>query len=148
MEVLESPQKLHGRGHGDVDSLVTVGRRFLDGRFSEALSPCMLTCAAQILATERCTPEDTELCRTLVSTAEAHKPIAAVRTLLGHQMLKTECPGVFADSVFYAIGTWFHLFSLRTCTMEKEVLYQFLSMMSELMQNNNGLTTYVHLISS
>lgn len=145
-DVMESPQKLQGCSHGDVDSLVLVGRYYLEGRALEALSPCMLTCAAQILATERCTPEDTELCRNLVLTAEAHKPIAAVRTLLGHQMLKAECPGVFADSIFYAVGTWCHLFSLRTCTMEKEVLYQFLSMMSELMQSSSGLAMCVRLI--
>lgn len=111
-----------------------------------ALSTCMLACAAQLLAIRNEGESDTDdTSRKLVLVAEPCSPIVAVTELLDHESLKADRPGVFAHAVFFAIGTWCHMFDLRPSIMEKTVLYQFLAMIGELLNStDDGLTMCAH----
>lgn len=139
MEALESPEASQGNDGSDVGALTEVARQLLQGPMPPALAPCMLACAAQLLAKASSSAVDAQLCSDLVLLAEASAPLHAINTLLEHNMLDTECPGVFADSMFHAVGIWCHVFSLRPSTMEQDVLYQFLDMLRTLIRKSEGL---------
>lgn len=144
VESFDPPTSRKETQSAHTDALIRLAAHFLDSPISDkpALAPCMLACAAQLLAGRTHEGPDTdETCRRLVLVAESCSPITAVQELLSHESLATECPGVFADAIFYTIGTWCRVFSLRPSTMEKVVLYQFLAMMSELLYINDGVLT-------
>eukprot|EP00892_Ulva_mutabilis_P002469 jgi/Ulvmu1/12222/UM086_0012.1 len=141
VESLEAPETAKHADADHTDAIIALSEHILISPLSEtpALAPCMLSCAAQLLARGSGVEADkAEICRKLVLAAETCSPIVAVNELLSHQALTAEHPGGFTDAIFYAIGSWCHVFPLKPSTMATDVLYEFLSVMSKLLCSNAG----------
>lgn len=124
-----------------VNAIQEVARHCIRASASHApaLGLFMLTCASQLLARQGATLIDVQICTDLILCAEASSPFDAINIMLCHESLQAERPGVLNDALFYAIGLWCHLFSLRPSTMDACTLYAFLTATTELISGDTSL---------